>query len=587
MSNSHKTSINIFFMKISKFFMVFLAFSIFLSVTNYAQNADEIYKRNFSKYQNELKAAATGNFSKTLTDNFRNEYAKMKKASGILEKMPYEGAIDASNCSPFQYKDLTELKKNGELEKLRTILQKDMLEMKTLVKDSIPYSVDSIECVENISIMMEMSKQEDWNRALQSWSNLYKYYPLATTNVYITGRKIIRNKINEILKEAQKEQKAGNKDKVNQLMAEKEKWVDTLLIMHDTRIKNLPKTYQEKKSKGVILGDKAGDLHTFRQQDGAEEIYKISKESVELENLNSGPSVVNMFFIYSDKLYSTKKLSSVNVVDDYFKASEVLKSRIDKLNTIDPEKYKEEIKNCKLVLEQINSVFVKGDYSTCEVLIPAFTQMIKDRPKDMELKEKAINIFTKKSCTTSELYEQLAVEIYTGKPSADAAANLAVYYIQKEPVNYDNVEKYYTEAYTLETNAEKKAEYYFKSAQVATKRGQYSKAMGFAQKAIGQKSNYGDAYILIAQLYVAGKGSCGADAVEQSYVYWVAVDKLYTAKNVDPAVSEKANQLIAEYTARFPKFEDVFQRTKIVEGQTYSIGCWINETTKVRFRIQK
>jgi len=50
-------------------------------------------------------------------------------------------------------------------------------------------------------------------------------------------------------------------------------------------------------------------------------------------------------------------------------------------------------------------------------------------------------------------------------------------------------------------------------------------------------------------------------------------------------VAEKANSLINDYSAYFPSVEDVFFNS-LQEGQSYSIGGWINRTTTVRGRKQ-
>jgi len=52
---------------------------------------------------------------------------------------------------------------------------------------------------------------------------------------------------------------------------------------------------------------------------------------------------------------------------------------------------------------------------------------------------------------------------------------------------------------------------------------------------------------------------------------------------VDPSTSDDANKKIASCTRYFPKQEDVFFYG-LKAGDTYSIKCWIGETTTVRVR---
>jgi hypothetical protein len=87
--------------------------------------------------------------------------------------------------------------------------------------------------------------------------------------------------------------------------------------------------------------------------------------------------------------------------------------------------------------------------------------------------------------------------------------------------------------------------------------------------------------MLIGDIYVAASRSFGEDNFEKSTVFWVAVDYFERARsNPDCAVdaSRKAN----DYRKYFPNKEEAFFRS-LQEGQTYKVGGWINENTRVRF----
>ena len=70
---------------------------------------------------------------------------------------------------------------------------------------------------------------------------------------------------------------------------------------------------------------------------------------------------------------------------------------------------------------------------------------------------------------------------------------------------------------------------------------------------------------------------------EKRTVYWAAVDKYKKAMMADPSVSDKAKELISRYSNHFPLKEETFFRG-YVDGQEYTVGCWINEKTVVRTR---
>jgi hypothetical protein len=93
---------------------------------------------------------------------------------------------------------------------------------------------------------------------------------------------------------------------------------------------------------------------------------------------------------------------------------------------------------------------------------------------------------------------------------------------------------------------------------------------------------WGDPYILIGDAYARSK-NCFENEFEKTTIYWAAVDKFMKAKTVDPETEEKANERIDTYPKYFPDVETIFFYS-LQEGDSYTVGCWINETTKVRSR---
>jgi hypothetical protein len=106
-------------------------------------------------------------------------------------------------------------------------------------------------------------------------------------------------------------------------------------------------------------------------------------------------------------------------------------------------------------------------------------------------------------------------------------------------------------------------------------------ARRYALEAIRLRPDWGEPYILLAQTYVSGP-RCGNDDFEQRQVFWVAVDKLQRARAVDPELASRVDPMIRDYSQHFPRREEGFFRN-LTEGTTVTIGCWINETTRVRY----
>jgi len=112
----------------------------------------------------------------------------------------------------------------------------------------------------------------------------------------------------------------------------------------------------------------------------------------------------------------------------------------------------------------------------------------------------------------------------------------------------------------------------------------YVKSRQCARNALAIDPNYAKAYLLIGRVYAAGARGCGETSFEKKSVNWLIVDQFVKAKSVtsDPEIIQEANELIGRYSGGFPTQEEGFW-DNISEGQTVTIGCWVNESTTVRY----
>jgi hypothetical protein len=109
----------------------------------------------------------------------------------------------------------------------------------------------------------------------------------------------------------------------------------------------------------------------------------------------------------------------------------------------------------------------------------------------------------------------------------------------------------------------------------------YPSAKNAGQKALGVNPNSGDAYLIIGDSYAFGSKSVADNDCESKAGYWAAYDKYVKAKSVDSSVSEKADKKISIAKGQFPLKQDCFFYN-IIDGTTYQVGGFINETTTVR-----
>ena len=126
-----------------------------------------------------------------------------------------------------------------------------------------------------------------------------------------------------------------------------------------------------------------------------------------------------------------------------------------------------------------------------------------------------------------------------------------------------------------------KAKYYMSLAEAQRKAGSLSAARSSARKSASLNPNDGTPYIFIGDLYASSSPNCGGSTFEKKAVYWIAVDQYYIARSKG---DENASSRIIKYSQHFPtKEESFYQEPPVKDGADYSIGCWINATTKARF----
>ena len=75
---------------------------------------------------------------------------------------------------------------------------------------------------------------------------------------------------------------------------------------------------------------------------------------------------------------------------------------------------------------------------------------------------------------------------------------------------------------------------------------------------------------------------CEGNEIDTRAPYWIAVDYMQRAKNMDPALAEDAQKYINSFSQYFPAQDMAFMYS-LVDGETYSVSCnGLSETTTVR-----
>lgn len=407
---------------------------------------------------------------------------------------------------------------------------------------------DSVECIKNLNIYQEFYKQKNYADAYESWYWVYNNCPKASINTYIRGSVILKNLI------------AQTKDQEKQ-----KEYIQLLLACWDKR------TEAGFGQEGVNMGRKAYDMMVYTPNQ-VELIYNTFQKSIELGG--AADYVIPFYYLQATiNMYKSNKIDKTVIIDVYEQAS----SMLEDLRDASPSDTN--------VISTLNNIEIAFQpYASCEDLIELYTKKFAEIKNDVNTLKKLANLLDKKDCTDSPLFFNVVEALHKLDPTSKTAYLMGkMCYSKKE---YDKVVSYLSDNNIIKElpKPSDKINAYLLLANSYGTIGNGAKGREAINKALEINPNNGKAYIILGNLYAQSADRCGDEAeVSKKAAYWTAVDKYIKAKNVDPSVTEMADQLIGTYSRHFPSSSDLFMHG-YEEGGAYRVGCWIQETTTIRSR---
>ena len=408
---------------------------------------------------------------------------------------------------------------------------------------------DSIRCLTNLSLYTEFYKQNNYEDAIRPWKIVYNECPKATKNIYLHGE----NMITDAIENAEDQ-------------AKKATLLDSLMRLYNKRMKYFDQ-------KGFVLGKKGLDLIRYSENsiDNLKQAYEYMKESIELRGVKSSAAVLVVYFSTTTNLYQNDEMTGEAVLDNYTQTLALVEKRLEQ--NPNSNRYQK-------AKETLDEIFENSGAATCENLIALYKPKFNENKEDKALLNKINALLTDSRCSDSQLYLDVNIQLNKVEPNADKAHHIAQLYLERE--NLDKTIEYYKKAIELEEDDKTKAGYYIELASLTFERLEDKiTARQYARKAIELDPNNGRPYILIGRMYTQSVNQCGEDEFEKKAVLWAAVDQFVKAKSVDPDLSKEAQDYINSYRPRFPDKKSIFFHNLQI-GDSYQIGCWINETTTVR-----
>lgn len=480
-----------------------------------------------------------------------------------------------------------------------------------------PNGKDSALTLRNYSLMHEEVRQKRYESAHHDWIYVFENAPCFREQTYADGADIYEALIKKNSKDAKR----------------KAELLDTLDLIYQRRIQYFG-------NEGFVKGKWGKDILSLDRAN-AEKGIKLIEESIKLDGKKIESSIVLPYFQAVIGQEKKNKLTK----DDILKVYETLTEIIDynvKNNTEDaqlgiydskmtlenlventftaeiPQLFEPgviltfqpsysspryEVTNVDSIYITVNNniteaagskvFYVKkawnvtqesvnilaAPYLDCKSLAAIYGPKFDADPTNIELIEKILLFLNNARCDGEDLYIKVSEAYVKQKPSALAYRALGNAY--KKAKNGAKALENFEKAIGLEEDPKVKVNDYINLAKAALVGRNYIQAKNYADKALAIDPNKGEAYILIGDAYTYAAGNCTVK-IDANAIYWVAVDMYLKAKAVDPGVAGAANRRIATYSKYFPEKSKAFFHS-INEGDTYTLSCWPNLSTKARF----
>jgi len=184
---------------------------------------------------------------------------------------------------------------------------------------------------------------------------------------------------------------------------------------------------------------------------------------------------------------------------------------------------------------------------------------------------------------------EISRELYDINPTYATTKTLAESMLSEG--NYSGAIPYLNEASGLAENDEQRMEISLDLAEAYLRTGRHQQARSSARNVIELDRNAGVAYMKIAEIYSDAITECvdgGSLDRRDRTVYWLILDYLEQAKQVDPSLARLVDGQVSVYEEVMPSPEDKFfmswtaGETFQIDGSVKPCYSWINETTRIR-----
>lgn len=454
---------------------------------------------------------------------------------------------------------------------------------------------DSLRCLEEVNSFRIFYNNKQYADALAPWEYVINNCPCSWDGIYTNAQTLFDNLIKE------------EKDSVK-----REALIDELINSYKDRHLYFPQKFTE----GNGIGYMALNTARYRMQTYAknkdyaaiEDLYNEFVKSIEMEQEKTQPNIWDNYFKLAENMTKIKKDTNIIIeayeratdyidmsitnafvkyekqlpllveLDSLFASNQINKMEYDKrFKTLssDTSRQMKLVNNYRKTLSNIEVRFLP--YAPCHVLEQVYSKKLEQNRNNIKALKKMVLTMNKVNCVTSPVFKEALELVHNVEPGAQSAYMMGNLSMKNGEVS--KAIEYYNEAISLFETQEQKVDCYYMLGLAYQLEQKYSESRAAALQAIKIHPNCGKAYILIGDLYYASGNRCGGDDFLPLCYNWAAADKYAKAAAVDPSCAETANARRAKL--KFPSKQDRFVRG-LQDGQSYHVGCWIQENTTVR-----
>ena len=272
-----------------------------------------------------------------------------------------------------------------------------------------------------------------------------------------------------------------------------------------------------------------------------------------------------------EKLFELNPERAINMGDGYY-LRQALSNMVSKGEKEEAQAF---IDNVKPYAEGENLEFIEEQQKELlgspEEQIAYYEPIVEENPDDIEAWTALKNAYDELG--EREKMKEALLKINELEPSFESAMDLGEF--AQSNANYAEADKYFTEALERTEDEQLERDIHLNLADANISMSKLAQAKRHVQQAINIDPDYGNAYIKMA--------------TKDRVVYWVVIDYLNKAKQMDSSVANTVNRQLSTYQDVTPSTEDKFLTLNYEDGERITVDgslmdCYsfINETTTVR-----